>query len=168
MCPLRRYGIGFTLQVSTQGDWAEDHVTWTQNDWVPVLFTDESKYCLDFTDRRHREWRRQRERPHDTNFNENDRYGGASIIVWDGISRDGRRYINVLERGAMTEVRYRDEILDVYAGTVGPEFILMDDNARPHHAKMVEQYLQQETIVCMDWPTSSQDLNTIEHVRNML
>ena len=62
-------------------DWAEDHVTWTQNDWVQVLFTDESRYCLDFTDRRHRVWRRQRERFHDANISEHDRYGGGSIMV---------------------------------------------------------------------------------------
>jgi hypothetical protein len=41
----------------------------------------------------------------------------------------------------MTGVRFRDEILDVYvrpyAGAVGIEFILMD-NARPHHATVVE------------------------------
>ncbi|XP_062566639.1 uncharacterized protein LOC134230084 [Saccostrea cucullata] len=55
-------------------NWAEDHVTWTQNDWVPVLFTDESRYCLDFTERRQRVWRRRRERFHDTHISEHDRY----------------------------------------------------------------------------------------------
>ena len=33
-------------------NWTQDHVNWTDNDWEPVLFTDESRYCLDFTDRR--------------------------------------------------------------------------------------------------------------------
>ena len=37
--------------------WARDHVTWTQNDWAPVLFTDESRFCVDFTNRRARVWR---------------------------------------------------------------------------------------------------------------
>ena len=31
--------------------WARDHVTWTQNDWAPVLFTDEFGFNVDFTDR---------------------------------------------------------------------------------------------------------------------
>ena len=33
-------------------NWTGDHVNWTDNDWDPVLFTDEQWYCLDFTDRR--------------------------------------------------------------------------------------------------------------------
>ena len=44
----------------------------------------------------------------------------------------------------------------------------MDDNARPRRARVVEEYLQQETIVRMDWPACSPDLNPIEHVKNML
>jgi hypothetical protein len=68
----------------------------------------------------------------------------------------------------MTGVQYWDEILDVYVrpytGAVGPELILMDDNARPHHARVVKLYLQQETVVCMDWPARLSDLNTIDYV----
>ena len=46
--PLTRYHVQMHLA------WAWDHVTWTQNDWAPVLFTDESRLCVDFTDRRAR------------------------------------------------------------------------------------------------------------------
>ena len=55
------------------------------------------------------------------------------------------------ERHIITGVRYRDEILDVYvrpyAGAIGPQFILMDDNARPRRAMVAEEYLLQDTIV---------------------
>jgi len=39
----------------------------------------------------------------------------------------------------------------------------MDDNARPHRARVVEQYLQDETTDHMDWPARSPDINPIEH-----
>ena len=54
--PLTRYHVQMHLA------WAQDHVTWTQNDWAPVLFTDESRFCVDFTNRRARVWRMPNER----------------------------------------------------------------------------------------------------------
>ena len=130
-----------------------------------LLFSDESLYCLDFTDRRARVWRRRGERFQDANISEHDRYGGGSIMMWAGISRGGRTYLCIVMRGMVTGVRYMDDILDVYArryaGTIGPQFVLMDDNARPHRARVVEEYLQQETTVRMDWPACSPDLDLI-------
>ncbi|GBL87387.1 hypothetical protein AVEN_118335-1 [Araneus ventricosus] len=81
---------------------------------------------------------------------------------------DDRTPLHVFERGTVTGVRYRDEILEPYVrlfrGAVGPEFILMDDNARPHRALLVDEFLESEDIRQMDWPARSPDLNPIEHV----
>ncbi|GBO08894.1 hypothetical protein AVEN_224414-1, partial [Araneus ventricosus] len=49
-------------------------------------------------------------------------------------------------------------------GGVDPEFILMDDNERPHRALLVDEFLESEDIRRMDWPARSPDLNPIEHV----
>ncbi|KAI3363408.1 hypothetical protein L3Q82_012023 [Scortum barcoo] len=69
-------------------------------------------------------------------------------------------------RGSLTAIRYRDEILRPlvrpYAGAVGPGFLLMQDNARPHVAGVCQQFLQDEGIDAMDWPARSPDLNPIE------
>ena len=107
--------------------WARDHVTWTQNDWAPVLFTDESRFCVDFTDRRARVWRMPNERFAPVCVAEHDRFGGGSVMVLAGISAQGKTDLHVIDNGTLTALRYVNEILDVYvrpyAGAVGENFI---------------------------------------------
>ena len=74
--------------------------------------------------------------------------------------------------GNLTGIRYRDEVLDPivrpYAGAIGDDFILMDDNARPHRARVVTDHLETETIERMDWTSLSADLNPIEYAWDKL
>ena len=58
-------------------EWCTQHVRWTHEQWAQVLFTDESRFCLDPTDRRNRVWRRHGERFADEAVLERNRYGGG-------------------------------------------------------------------------------------------
>ncbi|KAI4903405.1 hypothetical protein NFI96_033069, partial [Prochilodus magdalenae] len=85
-----------------------------------------------------------------------------------GISLEGRTDLYRLDNGTLTAIRYQDEILGPavrpYAGAVGPGFLLVHNNARPHVARVCRQFLENEGIDTIDWPTGSPDLNPIEHL----
>ena len=89
--------------------WEQQHATWTIADWTPVLFTDESRFCLDMTGRRQRVWRRRNQRFLNAHIAQHVRYGGGSLMVCVGISVQGKTDLHVLQNGTLTAVRYRDE-----------------------------------------------------------
>ena len=93
-------------------------------------------------------------------------------MVWAGISAQGKTDLHIIDNGTLTALRYVNEILDFYvrpyAGAVGENFILMDDNARAHRARITDQYLEQARIVRMEWPARFPYLNPIEHAWDML
>ncbi|GFV02471.1 transposable element Tcb2 transposase [Trichonephila clavipes] len=127
--------------------WAREHVSWTQQQWASVLFTDESRFTMESDSGRLLIWREQRTRYHQSNTVERHSYRGGGILVWAGISLGGHiTDLHVFHGGTVTGLRYRDEILDPYVrpydAAFGNDFILMDDNARPHRAGIVEEYLR--------------------------
>ncbi|GFX11418.1 transposable element Tcb1 transposase [Trichonephila clavipes] len=129
------------------------------------MFTDESRFALEPDDNRIRIWRKQGTRNQPQNITEHHAFRGGSLMVWAGISLGYRTDLRIFKRGSVTAIRYRDEVLEpmvrLYAAAVGPIFVLMDDNARPHRADIVDDYLGSELIARMAWPAYSPDLNPI-------
>ncbi|GFT19784.1 transposable element Tcb2 transposase [Trichonephila clavipes] len=76
------------------------------------------------------------------------------VLVYGGISIDGRTDPYIIRDGPLTARRYRDEILRPivvpYDAAIGDDFILMDDNCWPHRANLVEDFIFEEGIVRME------------------
>lgn len=171
----RRAATGPALTVAHRRarlQFAQEHRDWTFDQWSNVLFTDESRVSLHGSDRRQRVYRRPGERYSQCCIEETVAYGGGSVMVWGGISLTARTALVFVEPTArirgLTSDRYITDILAdhvvPYAGYIGQDMLLMHDNARPHVAHVVTQYLRDVGITTMEWPARSPDLNPIEHL----
>ena len=140
---------------------------WNLNMWRNVMFSDESRFCLQQLDHRVKVWRRRGERYADCCTDRVTSFGGGSVMVWGSISLTGKTRL-VIIGGNLNAERYRDEILQPvaipYLHSLGLKSILQDDNVRPHRARFIRDYLQNLGVERMEWPASSPDLNPNEHL----
>ena len=115
--------------------------------WRRVLFTDESRFTLYRADGRRRVYRRRGERFADACVVERDRFGGGFVMVWGGIAHGIKSQL-IIFAGNMTAVRYRDEILRPVAVPLVQQrnLILQQDNARPHVARVCQDFLANNNI----------------------
>lgn len=145
--------------------WARGHRHWTRAQWRQVLFSDEARFGLHHVDGRLRVWRRTGERFAQNCVQPVVQYRGGSVMMWGGISETGKTDL-VHIQGNLNGQRYRDEVLQPhmlpYAQRLGQGLVFQDDNARPHRAIIVNNFLQHNGIQRMVWPACSPDLNPIE------
>ncbi|GFT56422.1 transposable element Tcb2 transposase [Trichonephila clavipes] len=105
----------------TRKKWATVHVNWKRNERCNILFS------------LHPDSRRM--------FNWRERFTRTNPAFV---------YVSGLMKGALTNRRYRDEILKPiaipYAVAIGDDFRLMDDYCNTRHANLVDDFLYKEGI----------------------
>jgi hypothetical protein len=94
--------------------------------------------------------------------------GRFSVNLWAWISGRGPGICTIVQErlNAPVYVRILNELMLPSVIPIFGEqnFIFQDDNCPIHRARIVRQYLEQERVNCLPWPSKSPDLNPIENV----
>ncbi|GFW14804.1 DDE_3 domain-containing protein [Trichonephila clavipes] len=92
----------------------------------------------------------------------------ARVMVWKAIAYDSR-FTLIVMRVTLMGQRYVDDILRPHVGPFlngFPEEIFQQDNARPHTARVSQDFLCH--FLTLPWPVHSPDLSLVEHVWDQL
>lgn len=148
-------------------DWAKEHVSWTEDDWDNVLWSDESPFLIFGGKTRSFVRRRQGESLHPHCVDKTVKHGGGKINIWGCFSSKGVGKFTKIN-GIMDKDVYK-KILVHHAKPSMKQLgtsIFQQDNDPKHTAKKNLQYLTGDRwkASLLKWPAQSPDLNPIENL----
>ncbi|GFV03530.1 transposable element Tcb2 transposase [Trichonephila clavipes] len=88
-------------------EWVSEHVNWRRNEWINVLFSDESRFSVHPDNRRIFIWRDRGSRNNPAFVRESIRFGGVGVLEYGGISIDGRTYLYIIRNGPLADIGMR-------------------------------------------------------------
>ncbi|GFU16095.1 transposable element Tcb1 transposase [Trichonephila clavipes] len=139
-------------------------------EWNEVVFTDQSRICLQHRDGRIRVWRHRGERMLNSCVMHRHTGPAPGIMVWGGIGYHSRTPL-VRIAGTLNSQHYISEVLEpvVLPYLQGlATAIFQQDNTRPHVARIVQRFFVNHQIELLPWPTRSPDLSPIENMWSMV
>jgi hypothetical protein len=139
--------------------------------WSRVIFSDEKKFNLDGPDGWAYYWHDLRK---DKLVFSKRNFGGGSMMIWVGLSRDFKAQLYVLD-GNLDSTKYI-ALLDtamlplnaLICANYPAGAIFQQDNARAHTARATSEWLEHHHIQKLDWVSRSPDLNIMENVFGIL
>ena len=148
-------------------EWAQRWRNLTVAHWQHVIFGDESRFQLYPVDGRLRVRCLPGERFRPGCQAHRVQAGGGSVHVW-GAFHNNVKSPFVLPDGYLTGVLYRgilqNTLVPFARHYFGDNYRYQDDNATPHRARVVLDFLQQGNVTKMEQPPRSPNCNPIEHL----
>ncbi len=137
----------------------------SEENWVKVLWSDETKIELFGINSTRRVWRRRNAAYDPKNTIPTVKHGGGNIMLWGVFLLRGQDNCTA-SKGRWTgpcTVRAR-ALKPARALKMGHGWVFQHDNDPKHTAKATKECLKKKHIKVLEWPSQSPDLNPIENL----
>jgi len=139
--------------------------------WRNVLWTDESTFEFHSSKKKVLVRLNKNYRKKNAPVCQKVSHGGGNVMFWGSVSYNGVGDLVPID-GSMNQSQYLRTLNDFAFPSgdrlIGEEFILQQDNAPCHKAKMINTFLREVGVKTLDWPPQSPDLNIIENVWSLI
>jgi transposase len=149
--------------------WAQVFFSWNNTDWIFAIFSDESRFMVFDVLGPKIYWKKKGARPKPSDFLQVIKHGGGSVLVWGCITRLGVGRLHRIT-GNMNASKYVETLSDAYLTSLGmfglrtQDAIFQHDNDPKHTSRRAKKWLLEHKVRVLPWPSSSPDMNPIEHV----
>ncbi|GJE98764.1 transposase [Phanerochaete sordida] len=149
--------------------WEKRHRLREMKVWKRTIFSDESKFNLVGSDGLVWCRRRTGEALKPQYVKKKVAHGEGHIMVWGCITWNGVGRLHRI-KGTLRKEQYCEIMKESFLGTLDDhslsrhDIIFQQDNDPKHTSKLGTQWFRENHITVLDWPSSSPDMNIIEHV----
>ena len=88
-------------------------------------------------------------------------------MVWAGVTANLKTQLSIINGNLNAQCNVEEILQPVvipFLGQIQQGAVFQDDNTRPYHGKVVNNFKRQQNIQRLNWTANLPDLNPIEHI----